>query len=113
MADQTVTFCGNESPVRVLPLGQLQRCAVAFNRAGINLGRGVFDEQTMADVSMVVAAGINQPLDAFAELPVRLDELIDAFTVVADVAGMLPKTGEERAVGKPAALSTGTPSTAT
>lgn len=110
----TVTLGGVQYPVREMPLGVLRPAMRSFTLVGAKLASQSLDDECMEHIGIVVAAGLKMTYEQFAEIPLRLDELLVAFQVCADVSGLIPKEGGaplgEALTGKAGTGTTFTPS---
>lgn len=90
MSARTITLGGQLFEVAPIPLGRLRVLVPAFNRAAIALAGGAIDADAMQDVVSCIAAGVGLTVEQVEALPGQFTEMIDALSVIADVAGLTP-----------------------
>lgn len=114
MTPKTIILAGRDFPVQELNFAQLKRLLPAINRVARAMAVDQLDETAMDDMGTVLSAGTGVPAAELDALPIRANELSDAFSVIVNLAGLGPKEegtkmGEEERV----ANGTGTSSTLT
>lgn len=108
-----ITLGGERHPVKPIPFGTLRRVLPAVKRASAAMAAGAIDEAAMADVGLVLAAGMGVTPEELDRVPIRSDEIGPAFSVIMDVAGLaapgVPSAGENKAGATPGTGTISTP----
>ena len=90
MTTRTVTIGGVSFEVAPFTLGRLRKLIPLFNRVAAAFGGGSVDDASFGELMEILGLAIGKTPAELEDMPATMAELMEAFAIIADVAGLKP-----------------------